>query len=57
MSRLLSVAEAREHILSKFVPVDSMLVQVSEGSNRVLAKPIIADKDFPPFDNSSIPKS
>src|SRR5512145_742424 len=51
---LLSVAQARERILSHFQPVTTESLPLTECSNRVLAQDILAAIDLPPFDNSSM---
>jgi molybdopterin molybdotransferase len=51
---LLSVAEARERILSRFKPVAAERLPLAECPYRVLAQDIAAATDFPLFDNSSM---
>jgi molybdopterin molybdotransferase len=51
---LLSVAEARERILSHFHPVTTETLPLVECAKRVLAQDIAAATDLPPFDNSSM---
>src|SRR5574339_609056 len=51
---LLSVDEARIRILSHFAPVESESVSLMEAADRVLAQNVIANSDFPSFDNSSM---
>lgn len=51
---LLSVAEARERILSRFQPVAAERLPLAECANRVLAQDIAAATDLPLFDNSSM---
>ncbi|MEW6403101.1 MAG: gephyrin-like molybdotransferase Glp [Chloroflexota bacterium] len=51
---MLSVAEARERILSHFKAVASESVPLAACANRVLAVDIRAATDLPPFDNSSM---
>ena len=51
---LLSVAEARERILSRFKPVAAERLPLAECANRVLAQDIVAANDLPLFDNSSM---
>lgn len=51
---LLSVAEARERILSHFQPVAAERLSLAECSQRVLAVDVAAAADLPPFDNSSM---
>jgi molybdopterin molybdotransferase len=51
---LLSVAEARERILSHFEPVAAETLPLAECAGRVLAGDITASTDLPLFDNSSM---
>ena len=51
---MLSVAEARERILSKFQSVAIESIPLRDGLNRVLGTDIIAATDLPLFDNSSM---
>jgi molybdopterin molybdotransferase len=51
---MLSVAEARERILSTFQPLQTTAIPLQESAGRVLSQPIIADIDLPSFDNSSV---
>jgi molybdopterin molybdotransferase len=51
---MLSVAEARERILSHFQPVATESLPLIAGGNRVLAADITAADDLPLFDNSSM---
>jgi molybdopterin molybdotransferase len=51
---LLSVAEARERILSHFQPVAAETLPLVECAQRVLARDISASTDLPLFDNSSM---
>ena len=51
---LLSVAEARERILSHFYPVTTQTLPLVECAKRVLAQDIAAATDLPLFDNSSM---
>jgi molybdopterin molybdotransferase len=52
--KLLSVAEARERILSHFQPVAAETLPLVECAQRVLARDISASTDLPLFDNSSM---
>lgn len=54
LQNMLSVAEARERILSHFQPVATELLPLIACSNRVLAADIVAATDLPLFDNSSM---
>jgi molybdopterin molybdotransferase len=51
---LLSVAEARERILSHFQPVAAESLPLVECASRVLARDVSASTDLPLFDNSSM---
>jgi len=51
---MLSVSEARERILSVFLPVESQTVSLDRAAGRVLADDINAETDLPLFDNSSV---
>jgi molybdopterin molybdotransferase len=51
---MLSVAEARERILSHFHPAAEENIPLIECANRALAVDIIAAHDLPSFDNSSM---
>ena len=51
---MLSVAEARQRILSRFKPIASEILPLAKCGQRVLAEDIIAAEDLPLFDNSSM---
>lgn len=51
---MLSVAEARERILSHFTSVEAEITPLTNCASRVLAVDIIAPHDIPPFDNSAM---
>lgn len=51
---MLSVTQAREHILSKIRQIDTRFVQLMDAANRVLAETVFSDIDFPLFNNSSM---
>jgi molybdopterin molybdotransferase len=51
---LLSVDEARAHILSRFQPLSTESIALDRSTNRVLAEEIRAADDLPLFDNSSM---
>jgi molybdopterin molybdotransferase len=51
---MLSVHEARERILAHFQPTTTEAIALIACANRVLAIDVIADSDFPSFDNSSM---
>lgn len=54
MSDLISVAEAREKLLESFRVLDAEDVPLTHATDRVLAEPVIAEFDLPPFTNSSM---
>lgn len=54
MSDLVSVAEAREKLLESFKVLDAEYIPLICATNRVLAEPVIAEFDLPPFSNSSM---
>jgi molybdopterin molybdotransferase len=51
---MLSVQEARERILSQVKISETESVALGEALSRVLADNILADGDYPPFDNSAV---
>lgn len=51
---MLSVAEARELILARILPVQSTFISLQDAAGRILAGSIIAEIDLPSFDNSSV---
>lgn len=51
---MLSVREARERILAKFSPLETILCPLEAAAGRVLAETIYAETDLPAFDNSSV---
>jgi molybdopterin molybdotransferase len=51
---MLSVSEAREHILRVFTPVESQTVSLERATGRVLSADIFAKIDLPVFDNSAM---
>ncbi|MCK6583075.1 MAG: molybdopterin molybdenumtransferase MoeA, partial [Anaerolineales bacterium] len=51
---MLSVNEARERILSQIKITATESVTLNDSLNRVLAKELFADSDYPPFDNSAV---
>jgi molybdopterin molybdotransferase len=51
---LLSVSEAVKRLLAEFQPLDSEAVGLEVALGRVLAEPITAPLDLPPFANSSM---
>ncbi len=54
MSRLISVHEAQQYILSEFSPVSTTRVELKDACGRVLSQDIETDSDLPPFANSSM---
>lgn len=53
-AEMLSVAEARAAILERFASLGSEHAPLLDALNRVLAEPVRADIDLPPFANSSM---
>lgn len=51
---MLSVTEARERILSHFKATMTEIVRLGDAANRALGADIVADGDYPPFDNSAV---
>jgi molybdopterin molybdotransferase len=51
---LLSVSQALERLLAEFQPLESEAVALEEALGRVLAEPLTAPLDLPPFANSSM---
>ena len=51
---MLSVSEARERILSVFMPVEALTVSLDRAAGRILSGDILAEIDLPLFDNSSV---
>jgi molybdopterin molybdotransferase len=51
---MLSVAEARARILEHFGPLGTESIALAECAGRVLAEPVVAEHDLPPFANSSM---
>ena len=51
---MLSVTEARERILSHFKINSTETVSLIDAANRILGIDILADGDYPPFDNSAV---
>ena len=54
MSSLLDVNKAQQRLLSAFIPKEAEVIPLSAAPGRVLADSIKADKDLPPFSNSSM---
>jgi len=50
----LSVEEAREHILATVQVLEPERVPILEAVDRVLAEPVVADRDIPPLSNSAM---
>ena len=48
---MLTVTEARERILSHFKTNSIETVSLIDAANRILGTDILADGDYPPFDN------
>ena len=51
---LLSVSAALKQLMDRFQPAATEEIPLSEAGGRVLARPVIADIDLPPFDNASM---
>lgn len=51
---LLTIAQARERVLAHVVPLESERAEVEEALGRVLAAPVVASGDVPPFDCSAM---
>ena len=51
---MLSVAEAKEKLLSNLPLVDTVEIGLEDSLGRVLAEPIVAKMDSPSFTNSSM---
>ena len=54
LADLLSVEDARSRILAEMPRLGSERVQLDECLGRVLAEPVSASLNIPPFDNSSM---
>jgi len=50
MKGLITTTQAVEKILEPFSPLQSEEISVENALNRVLRKPLVADRPFPPFD-------
>lgn len=50
MNPLISVEKATEIILNQRIGFGTAFVRIDEAYGRVLAEPLLADRDFPPFD-------
>jgi molybdopterin molybdotransferase len=51
---VLSVAEALERVLAGVAVLGAESVPIAEALGRVLAEPVVADREIPPWDNSSM---
>lgn len=51
---MLSVLEAKTHILSKFLPLDVINIPIEDSLGYILREDIVSNVDIPPFDNSSV---
>lgn len=51
---MLSVADALAHVLSQFISLDTETVSLQNAVGRVLAQPVYATLNLPPFPNSSM---
>ncbi|MEZ5405241.1 MAG: molybdopterin molybdotransferase MoeA [Verrucomicrobiia bacterium] len=51
---MLTVQEAQSQILQSLIPLATKTIALTEAENRVLAAPIFANEDFPPFARSAV---
>mgnify|MGYP001796246654 CR=1 FL=1 len=51
---LISVAEALDHVFDLLSPVDTETVPLAQAAGRILAEPVIARRDQPPFPSSAM---
>ena len=51
---MLSVADARDRLLAKFSPLETIQVSLTQAMGKVLADGIVAQFDLPPFRNASM---
>ncbi|MGI9395031.1 MAG: molybdopterin molybdenumtransferase MoeA, partial [Boseongicola sp.] len=49
---MISVAEALAKIFALLKPLDTEIAPLREAAGRVLARPVVAERDQPPFDAS-----
>lgn len=54
MSKSISVREARDRILERIRPLAVERVSLADAQGRVLAEPLVAPRDQPPWDNSAM---
>lgn len=47
---MITVTQATDHVLQNTTDYSTETVQLSDAVGRVLAEPLVADRDFPPFD-------
>lgn len=51
---MLSLAEARERVLERAEPAETIEVTLAEALGLILAEPVVADVDLPPFDRAAL---
>jgi molybdenum cofactor synthesis domain-containing protein len=51
---VISLDEARTHVLERVKPLPSVRVAAAEARGCVLTEPVVASEDVPPFDNSAM---
>lgn len=51
---MISVAQAKEQILNALPQLKTETLKIEDSLERILAEPVIADRDFPLFDNSAM---
>jgi molybdopterin molybdotransferase len=54
MAELISIAQAREHVLDATVPLGTERVAIKDALDRILAVPVHARGDLPPFTSSAM---
>ena len=51
---MISVAQAKDQILNALPQLKTETIKIEDSLERILAEPVIADRDFPLFDNSAM---
>jgi len=51
---MISVSKAKQQILKALPQLPKEIIKIEESLGRILAEPVIADRDFPLFDNSAM---
>ena len=51
---MISVSQAKEQILNALPQLKTEILKIEDSLERILAEPVIADRDFPLFDNSAM---